>query len=99
MYVATFVGVWNILPDPEPDKPEEYDTGVQFRPSYEYARLLLISPAPAPAAPLRPPATNWTLDPPTTARLYCEFTATLPTWVENAVALSVYVSNDVVGVV
>ncbi len=50
---------------------------VQFCPSLETAR------------PPRPPATNWTPDPPTTARLYCEFTATLLTWVENAAALSV----------
>ena len=50
---------------------------VQFCPSFETAR------------PPRPPATNWTPDPPTTARLYCEFTATLPTCVENAAALSV----------
>jgi hypothetical protein len=57
--------------------------------------------APAPAAadqfcpsletaiPPRPPATNWTPDPPTTARLYCEFVAILETCVENAAALSV----------
>ena len=50
---------------------------VQFCPSLETAM------------PPRPPATNWTPDPPTTARLYCEFTATLPTCVENAAALSV----------
>jgi hypothetical protein len=49
----------------------------QFCPSFETA------------IPPRPPATNWTPDPPTTARLYCEFTATLLTWVENAAALSV----------
>ena len=41
------------------------------------------------AIPPRPPATNWTPDPPTTARLYCEFVATLLTCVENAAALSV----------
>ena len=50
---------------------------VQFCPSLETAM------------PPRPPATNWTPDPPTTARLYCEFVATLLTWVENAAALSV----------
>ena len=50
---------------------------VQFCPSFETAM------------PPRPPATNWTPDPPTTARLYCEFVATLLTWVENAAALSV----------
>ena len=50
---------------------------VQFCPSFETA------------IPPRPPATNWTPDPPTTARLYCEFVATLLTCVENAVALSV----------
>lgn len=52
---------------------------VQFCPSLD-----TTSPVPP-----RPPATNWTPDPPTTARLYCEFTATLLTWVENAAALSV----------
>ena len=41
---------------------------VQFCPSLEYASPL----------PPRPPATNWTPDPTTTARLYCEFVATLP---------------------
>jgi hypothetical protein len=52
----------------------------QFCPSFETA---------IPPLPPRPPATNWTPDPPTTARLYCEFTATLLTCVENAAALSV----------
>ena len=47
------------------------------------------------AMPPRPPATNWTPDPPTTARLYCEFTATLLTCVENAAALAVYVRRGV----
>ena len=59
----------------------------------------VATPAPAAAVqfcpsldttiPPRPPATNWTPDPPTTARLYCEFVAILETCVENAAALSV----------
>jgi hypothetical protein len=71
--VVTFVGVWKTVAAPAPD------AAVQFCPSLD-----TTSPVPP-----RPPATNWTPDPPTTARLYCEFTATLLTCVENAAALSV----------
>jgi hypothetical protein len=74
LYAATFVGVWKTVAAPDA-------AAVQFCPSLETAI--------PPPLPPRPPATNWTPDPPTTARLYCEFVATLPTWVENAAALSV----------
>jgi hypothetical protein len=71
--VVVFVGVWKTV------AVVPAAAAVQFCPSFETA-----SPVPP-----RPPATNWTPDPPTTARLYCEFTATLLTCVENAAALSV----------
>jgi hypothetical protein len=53
------------------------------------AAAIQFCPSLETAIPPRPPATNWMLDPPTTARLYCEFVAMPPTCVENAVALSV----------
>jgi hypothetical protein len=76
LYAATFVGVWNTVAAPDA-------AGSQFCPSLEYTSPLPLLPIP------RPPATNWTPLPPTTARLYCEFVATLLTCVENAAALSV----------
>ena len=77
LYAVTFVGVWNT------DDAAPAAAAVQLCPSLEYASPLALLPEP------RPPATNWTPLPPTTARLYCVFTATLLTWVENAAALSV----------
>jgi hypothetical protein len=73
--VVTFVGDWKTV------AAVAAAAAVQFCPSLETTMPPLLPPP--------PPATNWTPDPPTTARLYCEFVATLPTCVENAAALSV----------